>query len=91
MEQTADARTDKRSDGASGSMRGLTTELKNIATDLGEILLPVITPFIQKLRRNGSQFKNLSPETKQRNYSKIAGIGGNRSASSKVNYLGLWP
>ena len=50
MEQTGDAQGQaaREADGASGSMRGLVTELKNIATELGEVLLPIITPFIQK-------------------------------------------
>lgn len=67
MEQTADAQGQaaKESEGASGSMRALTTELKNLAGDLGEELLPVITPFITKIKEMVQGFSELSPETKK--------------------------
>lgn len=67
MEQTADAQGQaaREAEGASGSMRGLTTELKNIAGELGEILLPIITPFIQKLGEIIGKFKELSPEQQE--------------------------
>lgn len=64
MEQTADAQGQaaREADGASGSMRSLQTELKNIATDLGEILLPIITPFIAELKEIVKRFSEMSPE-----------------------------
>lgn len=67
MEQTADAQGQaaREAEGASGSMRSLTTELKNIAGELGEILLPIITPFIQKIGEITGKFKELSPETQE--------------------------
>ncbi len=67
MEQTADAQgqAKREADGASGSMRTLTTEFKNIGGELGEVLLPIITPFIQKLRDVIQKFKELSPEQKE--------------------------
>lgn len=75
MEQSAAAQGQaaREADGASGSMRSLATELKNIATDLGEILLPIATPFIQKLRDIVAQFKDLKSET-QEMIVKIAGL-----------------
>ncbi len=67
MEQTGDAQGQaaREADGASGSMRGLTTELKNIAGEIGEVLLPIITPMIQKLKEIIEKFKELSPEQKE--------------------------
>ena len=53
MEQTADAQGQAGREawnGASGSMRALTTELKNVATEIGEVLLPIITPLIVKIK-----------------------------------------
>ena len=67
MEQTADAQGQaaREADGSSGSMRALTTELKNVSTELGEVLLPIITPFIAKLKEITQRFGELSPETKK--------------------------
>lgn len=75
MEQTADAQGQaaREADGASGSMKGLMTELKNLSTELGQVLIPIITPFIAKLRDLVGRFKNLSDEQKQ-NIVKWAGI-----------------
>ena len=67
MEQTGDAQGQaaREADGASGSMRGLVTELKNIATELGEVLLPIITPFIQKVKELAEKFGELSPQQQE--------------------------
>jgi phage-related minor tail protein len=67
MEQTADAQGQaaREAEGASGSMRSLSKALKDLATSFGEILLPVITPFIAKLNELLKQFKELSPETQK--------------------------
>lgn len=75
MEQTADAQgqAGREAGGASGSMRGLVTELKNIGTEIGEILLPVITPLIAKLKEIIERFGNMSPEM-QRTIVIVAGI-----------------
>src|SRR5690606_26811661 len=43
----------------------LKTELTNLATEFGEILLPVITPVIQKIKEMMEGFRALSPETKK--------------------------
>lgn len=63
MEQTgaAQGQAAREADGASGSLRSLTTEIKNLATDIGETLLPVITPFVQRLRDIVGAFGELSP------------------------------
>ena len=65
MEQTADAQGQaaREADGASGSMRALGTDLKNVAKDIGTILLPIITPLIQKVKEWIEAFKAMSPET----------------------------
>lgn len=75
MEQTgaAQGQAAREADGASGSLRSLTTEIKNLATDIGEILLPVITPFIQKIKDIVGAFGELSPST-QKAIIAIAGI-----------------
>lgn len=64
MEQTADAQgqAGREAQGASGSMKILKTELKNAATTIGSVLLPMITPLIQKISSWVSRFKELSPE-----------------------------
>ena len=50
-EQTgaAQGQAAREADGASGSMRELSTSVKNLSTSFGEVLLPVITPIITKL------------------------------------------
>lgn len=75
MEQTADAQGQaaREAEGASGSLRSLMTEIKNLATDIGEVLLPVITPFIQKLKDIVGAFGELSPGV-QKAIIAIAGI-----------------
>ena len=75
MEQTADAQgqAGREADGASGSMRSMQTELKNLSTDIGEVLLPVITPLIASLRDMVKRFGELSPET-QKTIVVVAGL-----------------
>ena len=67
MEQTADAQGQaaREAEGASGSMRALMTEIKNLATELGMVLLPIITPFIQKLKDMVARFREMTPEQQQ--------------------------
>lgn len=75
MEQTADAQGQaaREAEGASGSMRALMTEIKNLATELGSVLLPIITPFIQKIKDMVARFREMTPE-QQQNIVKWAGI-----------------
>lgn len=63
MEQTADAQgqAGREAEGASGSMKTLTTEVKGLATSIGEVLLPIVTPLVQKLSDWVEKFKELSP------------------------------
>lgn len=66
-EQTgaAQGQAAREAEGASGSMRTLKTEFTNLTTQLGQQLLPMITPLIQKLVEMSSKFSNLQPETKK--------------------------
>lgn len=67
MEQTADAQGQaaREADGASGSMRALMIEIKNLATELGGVLLPIITPFISKLKDVVARFREMTPEQQE--------------------------
>src|SRR5690554_1928329 len=49
----------READGSSGSMRAFRTELTNLTTEFGEHLLPIITPFIQKLRDVMANFREM--------------------------------
>ena len=66
MEQTADAQGQaaREADGASGSMKSFSTEIKNLSAEIGEVLLPIVTPLIQNVRDLANWFRKLSPETK---------------------------
>jgi hypothetical protein len=46
-------------------MRALKTEITNLSTELGEVLLPIITPVISRVRDFVSGIRNLSPEAKK--------------------------
>jgi phage-related minor tail protein len=75
MEQTgaAQGQAAREAEGASGSMRAFATEIKNLATDIGEVLLPVITPLLASLGEIVKKFSELSPET-QKIIVAIAGV-----------------
>jgi hypothetical protein len=63
-EQTtaAQGQAAREADGASGSMRALTTEVKNLSTELGQVLIPVITPVVAGIRDMVAGLRTLSPE-----------------------------
>jgi phage-related minor tail protein len=67
MEQSgaAQGQAAREADSASGSMRAMTTELKNLAVSFGEILLPIITPLIVKLKEMVQRFGALDENTKK--------------------------
>lgn len=73
-EQTgaAQGQASREADGASGAMRAFRTEVANLSTELGEVLLPIITPMISKLTDFVSGLRALSPEMQ----SMIVGIAG---------------
>jgi TP901 family phage tail tape measure protein len=66
-EQTgaAQGQAAREADSASGAMRALKTEISNLSTELGEILLPIITPVISRVRDFVSGIRDLSPEAKK--------------------------
>ena len=57
----AQGQASREADGASGSMRQLQTEIKNLSTQFGEVLLPVITPIISAIGNFVSSLRNVSP------------------------------
>lgn len=67
LTQTKNAQGDfaRTSDGAANQMRIFQESLKELGASLGQVLLPVITPIIQKLNEWLKAFKELSPETKK--------------------------
>ena len=75
MEQTgaAQGQAAREAEGASGSMRVFATEIKNLAADIGEVLLPVITPLLASLGEIVKKISELSPET-QKIIIAIAGV-----------------
>lgn len=74
----------REAEGASGSMRALRTEITNLATEFGDILLPVITPLINSFKNIVAGFRELSPEVKKN----IVIIGGLTAALGPL-LLGL--
>lgn len=73
-EQTgaAQGQAAREADGASGAMRAFRAEVANLSTELGEVLLPIITPVISKLTDFVGSLRTLSPEMQ----SMIVGIAG---------------
>ncbi len=67
MEQTgaAQGQAAREAEGASGGMRSFATEIKNLSTDIGEVLLPVITPLLANLNDIAKKFGDLSPGMKK--------------------------
>ncbi len=73
-EQTAavQGQAAREADGASGSMRTLRAEITNLTTSLGELLLPVITPVINKITEIVRAIGEMPTQMKQA----IVAIGG---------------
>ena len=67
MEQMADAegQAARESEGASGAMKAFKTSIVNLGTSIGETLLPMITPIINKANEFMKKFDNLSDRTKK--------------------------
>lgn len=63
-EQTgaAQGQAGREADTASGAMRALSVEVKNLSTEIGEVLLPIITPIIARIKEFVSGLRELSPE-----------------------------
>ena len=67
MEQSgaAQGQAAREAEGASGSMRALMTEVKNLGTTIGTVLLPIITPLIAKIKEMVEKFGALDEDTKK--------------------------
>lgn len=67
MDATKNAQGDyaRTSDGTANSMRTFQSELSNLAAELGQNLLPVITPIIRKMTELVKAFGKMSPETQK--------------------------
>lgn len=67
FEQTSDAQGQaaREAETASGSMRALRAEITNLTTELGDVLLPIITPIITRIKEFVSGIRDLSPEAKK--------------------------
>lgn len=74
----------REAEGASGSMRALQVEVKNLATSFGEILLPIITPIVSGIADMVNKIGSLSPELQKT----IVIIGGIAAAIGPL-MLGL--
>jgi hypothetical protein len=68
----AQGQASREANGASGSMRAFRTEITNLTTELGSVLLPIITPLIGRLKGITAGFREISPETQKM----IVYIGG---------------
>jgi hypothetical protein len=67
MDRTKNAQGDfaRTQDGAANQMRMFTENLKELGKQLGEVILPTFTKFIQKVNEILKEFQKLSPEMKQ--------------------------
>ena len=67
MEQSGEAQGQaaREAEGASGSMRAIATEIKNLSAEIGEVLIPIITPLIQKVSDFVKWLRGLDEGTKK--------------------------
>lgn len=67
MDATKNAHGDfaNTSDGTANSLRIFTETIKELGTQLGQVLLPIVTPIIQKLTEWVQKFSQLDEETKK--------------------------
>ena len=61
----AQGQASREATGASGSMKALQTTVSNLATDIGQVLIPIITPLIQRFTEWINKFKELDAPTQQ--------------------------
>lgn len=80
MEQTADAQgqAGREAESASGSIKSTTTEMKNLSTEIGGTLIPLLQPAIDKVQEVVNTFKELPEEQKLAivNFALLAGALG---------------
>ncbi|HZK24998.1 MAG TPA: hypothetical protein VFC74_06390 [Oscillospiraceae bacterium] len=74
-EQTgaAQGQAGREADTASGAMRAVAVEVKNLSTEIGEVLLPIITPIVAKIRDFVAALRELDPKVLEMGV-KIAGV-----------------
>src|SRR5690554_2744031 len=74
-EQTgaAQGQASREADTASGAMRAVAVEVKNLSTEIGEVLLPIITPIVAKIRDFVAAIRELDPKVLEMGV-KIAGV-----------------
>ena len=67
LAMTKDAQGDfsRTSDGTANSMKIFQASLQDLGTSIGTILLPIITPIIQKITELINKFNELSPQTQK--------------------------
>lgn len=67
MEQSsaAQGQAGREAEGSSGQMKAFATATKDLSSTFGEVLLPIITPLLEKLNELMKKFSDLSPETKK--------------------------
>lgn len=67
FEQTtaAQGQAAREAEAASGSWRALKTEIANLTAEMGQHLLPIITPIINRAKEMAAAFRNLKPETQR--------------------------
>lgn len=67
LEKTKDAQGDfsRTSDGTANSTKIFQASLQDLGTSIGTVLLPIITPVIQKITELVNKFNELSPQTQK--------------------------
>lgn len=67
LEKTKDAQGDyaRTSDGTANSLKTFNAALQDLATVVGDVLLPIITPIVQKLTELITKFGELDPAVQQ--------------------------
>ena len=67
LDKTKDAQGDfaRTSDGTANSIKIAKASLQDLGTSIGTVLLPIITPIIQKITEWINKFNELSPRTKK--------------------------
>ena len=85
LDRTKNAQGDfaRTSDGAANQMRIFSESVKELAADLGQVLLPAFTSIVTKLNNLLNDFKNLSDSTKEL----IVGLGVGAGLSSVLLFI----
>lgn len=67
MEQStaAQGQAEREAGGASGTLRSLGTEFKNLSAEIGGVLLPILTPLLDKIKQFVISFKGMDQNTQK--------------------------